>query len=176
MPRKKGLSENKGGDSVKIASEAVAHANKAIKLNGDLLEIIREQQEKLKIFAQGIIQLTDFCERHENHQAFILNNRDIIKEAQKFLAIRNNNRAAAKNRRPDALQTLIEQILTKKPSLTAKEALEILRQHEGKEVIDSINDAENIIEWHDTKHPAGDSPITGLKDRINRARKTIKSR
>lgn len=76
--------------------------------------------------------------------------------------------------RPNALQRLIEEIVLKYPEIKVSELLEKLRAESDGDVIERVDD-ENI-EWHDHNQRIKDSPIAGLKDRLSRARKTIKSR
>jgi hypothetical protein len=89
---------------------------------------------------------------------------------------RRKQRAIAKKPRPDGLQVLIEEIVANNPKIKAAELLKALRSDQCSRVIESINDADGIIEWHDEKNQAGTSPISGLKDRLTRARKRSRGR
>lgn len=80
----------------------------------------------------------------------------------------------ARKPRPDGLRTLIEGIIANNPKIKSAELLEELRSRIGEGVIESVTD--DHIGWRDKNHPAGTSSITGLKDRLSRARKTISSR
>lgn len=84
---------------------------------------------------------------------------------------RRRQRANAKKPRRDALQLLIEAIVAKNPKITVTELQDKLRLHEHGDVIETIGDTDGVIEWHDGNHPAESSPISGLKDRLSRAKK-----
>ncbi len=79
------------------------------------------------------------------------------------------------NKRPDGLQVLIDEIVANSPDIKPKQLLEELRRLESGDVIDNINDDEGTIEWRDENNPAGISPISGLKDRLSRAKRKTSS-
>jgi hypothetical protein len=81
-------------------------------------------------------------------------------------------REASKQRRPNDLQKLIEDIAADLPTITAKQLLEELRKERGNGVIESINDDEGKIEWNNRTRVA-DTPISALKDRLYRAKKIL---
>lgn len=89
---------------------------------------------------------------------------------------KRRQRENAKKPRPDALQLLIESILSEHPGVTAAGLLVEMRKPEHGDVIDSIDDVDGVIEWRDENNPAGTAPISGLKDRLSRARKKTSSR
>lgn len=76
--------------------------------------------------------------------------------------------------RPDVLQQLIVESVEKNPAITWKELLRELEQHEHDGgVITSITD--DVIEWVEPDGPVRSAKISGLKDRLGRARKSLKS-
>jgi hypothetical protein len=93
-------------------------------------------------------------------------------------AITGKRRQSANGRkpRPDELQLLIEGILAARPDIKLASLLGELRRSQDGEVIDNIDDAEGVIEWRGKNNPAGTAPISGLKDRLSRARKKLASR
>lgn len=81
-----------------------------------------------------------------------------------------------KRPRPDGLQRLIEEIVARHMKISLAALIAELHLHEHGAVIDTINEDEDVIEWHDEKHPGAAAPISGLKDRLSRAKKRISSR
>ena len=74
----------------------------------------------------------------------------------------------------DALQQIILKIVEKKPSITQPELVEQLRAHQHDGVIDDIDDADISFRAHTGKLKT--APLFGLKDRLSRAKKAIRSR
>jgi hypothetical protein len=74
----------------------------------------------------------------------------------------------------DALQQIILKIVEKKPSITQPELVEQLRAHQHDGVIDDIGDADISFRTHTGKLKT--APLSGLKDRLSRAKKAIRSR
>ena len=83
-------------------------------------------------------------------------------------------RAGRRARKPDALRALIEEIVERLPTITRNELLERLRERAPGPVIEEIEP--------DTIHflgPTGQSksaPLSGLKDRLSRAKTTLRNR
>jgi hypothetical protein len=75
---------------------------------------------------------------------------------------------SAKNPRPDPLSDLIKKIVDKKPDITAKSLPDELEKYKGHGVIDDIDETE--ISYY-VKGKEKESPISGLKDRLSRAKK-----
>lgn len=75
---------------------------------------------------------------------------------------------AAENRRPDDLQKLIEDIAKANPKITCPQLLEELKKHKHGEVIERIEAEE--IRLTNGKTVA----VSGLKDRLSRAKKNLK--
>lgn len=86
---------------------------------------------------------------------------------------KSRQRQNAKKPRPDALQKLIVEILTARPDLTVLQLLDELEKVKGHGIIEDIDDGE-ISFSH--KGKLKQAPISGLKDRISRAREKVKSR
>lgn len=82
--------------------------------------------------------------------------------------------ANAKKSRADALQLLIIDILEKAPSIKPADLLKELRKLEGQGVIDEITDDD--IFFIEKGHGGKSALISGLKDRMSRARKKLVSR
>jgi hypothetical protein len=74
----------------------------------------------------------------------------------------------------DALQSLIERIVARRPSISAEQLLDALGDHERIPPIQDIVDG--VIEFTDHKGAGKNAPISGLKDRLSRAKKKIRSR
>jgi hypothetical protein len=77
-------------------------------------------------------------------------------------------------KKTDALQALIIELVRKAPSLTGSALLERLRTMQGGGVVDDI--ADGTISFHGRDGRIKDAPISGLKDRLSRARKILRSR
>ena len=81
-------------------------------------------------------------------------------------------------RRGDALQGLIEEIVSARPSarpaISASALLEQLREFQHQGVVIDIED--DKIWFSDARDASRSAPISGLKNRLTRARKSAKSR
>jgi hypothetical protein len=86
---------------------------------------------------------------------------------------KSRQRQNARMPRPDALQELIIAILKAKPGLTESQLLRELENNQWHGVIEEIDGA--VIIFND-KGRLKEAPISGLKDRISRARKKANSR
>jgi hypothetical protein len=97
---------------------------------------------------------------------------DAERIGQRFLLqqARKGGRAA----KTDALQSLIERIVARRPSISAEQLLEALRDHERIRPIQDI--VAGVIEFTDHNGASKSAPISGLKDRLSRAKKKIRSR
>ena len=95
---------------------------------------------------------------------------DAERARQRFLA--HQARKGGTTCKSDALQDLIHEVVTRRPGISAKELLEALRGH-GPPVED-IDGGTIYFANRDGSHK--EAPISGLKDRLTRARKKLKSR
>jgi hypothetical protein len=78
-------------------------------------------------------------------------------------------------RRGDALQGLIEEIVSARPAISSASALlEQLREFQYQGVVIDIED--DKIWFSDARDASRSAPISGLKNRLTRARKSAKSR
>ncbi len=84
------------------------------------------------------------------------------------------NKEIAKKDRSDDLQGLIIEIMAGNLRMKPPELLEALRKHERGPIIQDI--IGGTIEWLDKNQRVKDTPISGLKDRMSRARKKLSSR
>jgi len=107
--------------------------------------------------------------------------RDLMREGGFHLAAleeavtgERRQRANAKRPRPDALQILICEIVANEPEITVTELLAVLNKYPRGQVIDEITQDE--ICFVQDGHGGNSAPVSGLKDRLSRARKRIKSR
>jgi hypothetical protein len=85
------------------------------------------------------------------------------------------NSVHAQRPRPDALQVEIEQIASRKPYITEKELLDALETIKGMGIIQDI-DKEDIYFAEGEGGPEKCAPISGLRSRLSRVKKKIKSR
>ena len=87
-------------------------------------------------------------------------------------------RRARQSRKPDALQLLIIEFVRRNPSLTASQLLDKLReQSQVGSVIDGIEDGQILFRQRIGNHEfLKDAPVSGLKDRLSRAKKIFCSR
>jgi len=88
------------------------------------------------------------------------------------IVISERNREAAKKPRGDALQDLILEILKATPQATTREVRQELKKHEGCGVVERVSDS--CIEWARKDGSIQETAISGLKDRVSRARKKVK--
>ena len=88
---------------------------------------------------------------------------------------RQHMRAISRRDRADGLQQIIQRLADADPDITEAELLRALRAMAGSGCIEFINDDEGKIEWHDELHPAGETPLSALKDRLCRAKKKARS-
>lgn len=89
---------------------------------------------------------------------------------------RDGQQARASKRRPDRLQLLVDLLVSKSPNLTERELLRRLIQLAGKGVIDAAQDMRSVTQdeelcWLDDKGKPKLTRITGLKDRLSRAKR-----
>jgi hypothetical protein len=66
--------------------------------------------------------------------------------------------------------------MERKPAIKLNELLAELRRCEHGGVIETIIDADNLIEWTDKRGRARSTRLSALKDRMSRARKNLRSR
>ena len=94
-------------------------------------------------------------------------------EVHRGSMVRERNRKAGKHPRQDALQKVIVQILDGEPEMTWKEVLREIEHRRGERVIDDVTD--DAIDWTNEKGIGKSSPVSGLKDRVSRAKKKVNS-
>jgi hypothetical protein len=83
-------------------------------------------------------------------------------------------RKGGRARKTDALQTLIEQIVARKPNITQAQLLaELERCCEARDVSEIDN---GTIYFESTKGSLKTAKLSGLKDRLSRAKKKLRSR
>ena len=82
----------------------------------------------------------------------------------------------SKRPRSDALQKIIIEIIRSQPNLTAAEVLAVLKTHKGDSIIEYIDEENKNIEWKDSNENPKSTPISGLKDRVRRAKRIISAR
>jgi hypothetical protein len=85
---------------------------------------------------------------------------------------RLRQRRNASKPRPNSLQELIIKILKKKPHLTSRSILDELRKEKSQGIIDDI-DEDEILFFN--KGKLCSVPISGLKDRVRRAKNYLKN-
>jgi hypothetical protein len=93
---------------------------------------------------------------------------DILKDSY----FRCNQKYVAQKTRSDPLQSLIIKIISNDPQITATELLDELSKHEGGGIVEEITD-DKIYFYGKDKKGGNSAKITGLKDRMTRARKII---
>lgn len=79
--------------------------------------------------------------------------------------------AAGMKSKPDALQKLILGMVKENPKLSLSELTQSLEDEIGMGTIEDVSD--DVISFADDGKPISDSPISGLKDRLSRAKKSI---
>jgi hypothetical protein len=89
---------------------------------------------------------------------------------------RRRQRAISRKPRTDGLQSIILEVMRNKPSVTVSELIAQLRLYPTGEIIDGINDDDETIDWHDTRHLTTSTPFSALKHRMSRARRKLASR
>lgn len=95
---------------------------------------------------------------------------DVERELAEFSQMSARERGAngGRSRKPDALNLIIESLVAKRPRVSLAQLLDSLKQHEGLGVISDI--ADNEIGYV-TKGHSKVIRVSGLKDRLSRARK-----
>ena|ERR1700676_186607 len=97
---------------------------------------------------------------------------DAARAEQRFSTQRARRGGTA--RKTDSLQLLIQQIVTHHPDISKDELLKTLRANQG---IDSVEDIdEDTIHFTNHDGRPKKAAISGLKDRLSRAKKKLKSR
>jgi hypothetical protein len=84
------------------------------------------------------------------------------------------SRKGGKAKKTDALQILIDNIVERRPSISTDQLARELRRRERIEVIDEI--ADGRITFINTDGRLKDARLCGLKDRLSRAKKKLRSR
>jgi hypothetical protein len=72
------------------------------------------------------------------------------------------------------LQSLIEKIVGERPRITARQLEEKLRSYQGLGIIADID--EEVISFANKDDRLKDAKVSGLKDRLSRAKAKVKSR
>jgi hypothetical protein len=94
-------------------------------------------------------------------------------EEAKRIFLSHLGRSGGKSKKCDALQELIMQIVRQSPSITHKQLLERLREHCPIPPTEEIDDG--TIFFTSREGRAAEAKISGLKDRLSRARKQIRA-
>jgi hypothetical protein len=97
---------------------------------------------------------------------------DAERAGQRFLA--HQARKGGTAHKSDALQILIHEIVTHRPHISAKKLLEALKARQHLSPIDDIG--EDAIHFNNHDGRSKEATISGLKDRLNRAKKKLNSR
>jgi hypothetical protein len=84
-----------------------------------------------------------------------------------------NGRRGGKSRKSDRLQGLVEEIVAKYPKIDCPTLLRLLSNKQGAGVIEDVDEEE--IAFIDAKGQLKSAEITGLKDRLYRAKKKVES-
>jgi hypothetical protein len=137
-------------------------------IDGDI-EAVAGIEKALRILARGDdpARAGSLIRQHIGRQAVHL---AALDEA---VAGHRRQRAYAKKPRTDGLQEFIFELLREAPKLTFAELLARLRSVESQGIIDTVNDDDKLIEWHDKKEPAGTVSFNALGSRLSRARKAV---
>lgn len=92
-------------------------------------------------------------------------------------AVREQARKAGRRKRPDALQRLIMSIVQTEGEITAPQLLDKLQEFPRPDPVDDVDLDEDKIWYRNGPGKALKSaPISGLKDRLSRAKKFLNSR
>jgi hypothetical protein len=97
---------------------------------------------------------------------------DAERARARFLAA--HSRKGGKAEKTDTLQTLIGDTVAQRPTITAPELLEALRRHVNCHPIQEIT--KEFIWFTDRHGKSKKARLTGLKDRLSRAKKNLRSR
>jgi hypothetical protein len=90
----------------------------------------------------------------------------------RFLTEQSRKGGGAK--KTDTLQLLIEKIVQRRPAITLRQLEAELEAHQGIDTIEDI--ADGTISFTNHNGSSKDAPLTGLKDRLSRAKKKMRSR
>jgi hypothetical protein len=127
-------------------------------------------EKALQVIARGdLARGGSMFRRHMQRQTINAAMQDETKTGRK------RQPANTKKPRTRALQALIQEIMNHRRAMIRNQLLAELRKHEKGEVIYTINDAERIIEWEDKNGRVQSTQFSALKDRMNRARKNLRS-
>jgi hypothetical protein len=97
---------------------------------------------------------------------------DAERAEKRFLAHQARRGGAA--HKTDTLQILIHEIVTRRPHISARELVEALKARQHTSLVDDIGDG--TIHFTDQHGRCKEASISGLKDRLTRAKKNLKSR
>lgn len=91
---------------------------------------------------------------------------------QRFVS--QHSRKGGRARKTDTLQELIEQLVRRNPTITEPELLKALRRHQPIEPIQDIEGKVVFFTTHDGR--TKQAKLSGLKDRLRRAKQRLGSR
>lgn len=97
---------------------------------------------------------------------------DAERVGRRFIVRQARKRGIAS--KTDVLQLIIEEIVRRQPSITARRLIEILRERQGIAPIEDIDDGTIWFTNHDDR--SKEANISGLKDRLSRAKAKYQSR
>jgi hypothetical protein len=105
----------------------------------------------------------------------------VISDLEKASAVARieSARVAGKSKKTDRLQEVILQIVQDSSQITVSKLLAKLTGMQGQGVIedvDDLSDSNPMISFKGSREEGCSAPISGLKDRLTRARKIIKKR
>ena len=102
--------------------------------------------------------------------AALLNDPVLLKRTHRRLS-----RFGGSSKKTDALQEVILEAVQKRPAITVKDLLKHLRSRQClRQVVDDIDD--EAISFTDRNGHSKEAPVSGLKDRLFRAKKALSSR
>lgn len=97
---------------------------------------------------------------------------DVARARERFLA--QQGKKGGKSKKTDALQGLIIDLARRMPIITEQELRDRLTREAYPEIIEDVDDETISFKTH--KGRLKEAPITGLKDRLSRAKKKVNSR
>jgi hypothetical protein len=102
----------------------------------------------------------------------------LVEEAAEFQSgfLRAQARRGGQAEKSDALQQLIEQIAREDPKISGKALLRRLERDADGGVIEEVGRDSHAISFRQANGTLGKAPISGLKDRLSRAKRKARSR
>jgi len=139
------------------------------------LETLRDEELR-EVPIRSRMTLEASLDRAEKQQQlFGARSRIEFEAANKVLA-ENGRKGGSAPRRLDPLQRLINELVEKKPSTTENDLLKALQRRLDAVKGPFFSIGRSFIEYDDGSGCIKSVPISGLKDRLSRARKRIRSR